>query len=349
MARRITHHSFSSRDLWNTFLHDWWGVLKGTYNDSSDHNIGLIGAGAAFYTFSSIAPILAAAVLTYGLVADPETVRANIVALFQTFPRDAARLIAEQLDTVATGSSGKKGLGLIIALVLAIYGGSKAATSMMTALNVAFGVKDKRNIVVSYLTAFGIVGAGVILMLLGAVTGTVMGFLGNLIPWLPGFVRGAIGASSYLLLAALVVTGASLLFRFGPYRPRARVRWGTPGAVLASVLWIAASLGFGLYASNFGNYGATYGSLSAIIVLLTWLWISIYAFLMGAELDAGLLTRVHDAKKATVEDAPVAAPKPAARHRPARAKLQQEGPVKGAALSALGLVLLLAGRTHAKQ
>lgn len=297
MARRITHHSFSSRDLWTAFRRNWWGVLKGTYNDSVEHNISLIAAGAAFYTFSSIAPILAAAVLTYGLVADPETVRANIVALFETFPRDAARLIAEQLDTVATGSSGKKGLGLVIALLLAIYGGSKAATSMMTALNIAFGVKDKRGFIVSYLTAFGIVVCGVILMLGGAVASTVTAFLGSLIPWAPAFVRGAIGASSYLLMFAIVITGASLLFRFGPYRPTSRVRWGTPGAVLASVLWIAASAAFGLYAANFGNYGATYGSLSAIIVLLTWLWLSIYAFLMGAELDAGLLERAHAAKQ----------------------------------------------------
>jgi len=90
---------------------------------------------------------------------------------------------------------------------------------------------------------------------------------------------------TYAALALLVVTGASLLFRFGPYRPRARLRWATPGTVVATAVWLLANVGFSLYVANFGNYGATYGSLSAIIVVLTWLWISVYAFLLGAALD----------------------------------------------------------------
>ncbi|MBD8552578.1 YihY/virulence factor BrkB family protein [Sphingomonas sp. CFBP 8764] len=90
---------------------------------------------------------------------------------------------------------------------------------------------------------------------------------------------------TYALLALIVITGASLLFRFGPYRPRARLRWATPGTVTATVLWLLASSAFSIYVSNFGDYGATYGSLSAIIVALTWLWLSVYSFLLGAALD----------------------------------------------------------------
>lgn len=326
--------NISSADFWRAFRADWWGALRRAYTASNDDNLGLISAGAAFYAFSSIAPLLAATVLTYGLVADAATVQANIRALFDLLPADAASLIGQQLDMVVSGSEGKKGLGLIIAIAIAIYGGSRAATAMMTALNVAYEVKDKRNYLVWMLTAFGVVAGGVVLMLLGLSTSTLVAFLGSLIPWAPGIVRGAIGAMTYLLMTAVAVTGASLLFRFAPYRPRTRFRWGTPGAVLATVVWLAATTGFGIYVVNFGNYGATYGSLGAIVVLLTWLWLSAYAFLLGAALDVQLY-RMRAPAAGTAPEPAVATPGP----QHAAAAPAETGVVAGALLSMLGLAL----------
>ncbi|MEH3037646.1 MAG: YihY/virulence factor BrkB family protein [Sphingomonas adhaesiva] len=324
--------NLSSSDFWRAFRADWWGALKKAYAASNDDNLGLIAAGAAFYAFSSIAPLLAATVLTYGLVADAATVQANIRSLFDLLPADAASLIGQQLDMVVSGSEGKKGLGLVIALAIAVYGGSRAATAMMTALNVAYEVKDKRNYLVWMLTAFAVVAGGVVLMMLGLSTSTLVAFLGSLIPWAPGVVRGGIAVFTYLLMTAVAVTGASLLFRFAPYRPRARLRWGTPGAVLATVVWLAATTGFGIYVANFGNYGATYGSLGAIVVLLTWLWLSAYAFLLGATLDVQLY-RMRAPAGAAV-GAPLAVD-PAHDDQPS----ERAGVVAGALLSALGLVI----------
>jgi membrane protein len=275
----------SSADLWRAFRRDWWGQMKSAYAASTDDNLGMIAAGAAFYIISSIAPILAVTVFTYGLFADPATVQDDIRALFTALPGDVARLIGEQLDTVASGSQGRKGLGLLVAVLIALYGGSKAATAMMTALNVAYEVKDKRSFVVWTLTSFAIVLGGVLLIFLGIAASAVVAFVGALIPWFPGIVLALIRIATYLLLATIVITGASLLFRFGPYRPGARLRWATPGTVTATLVWLLATTGFSIYVANFGNYGATYGSLGAIIVALTWLWLSVYAFLLGAALD----------------------------------------------------------------
>ena len=275
----------SSADLWHAFRKDWWGQMKRAYTASNDDNLGMIAAGGAFYIISSIAPILAVTVLTYGLFADAQTVQDDIRALFTMLPGDVAVLIGQQLDTVTSGSTGKKGVGLVVALLIALYGGSKAATSMMTALNVAYEVKDQRNFIVWTLTSFAIVLGGIVLVFLGIGASAAMAFLGTLIPWFPGIVLAAIRIATYALLALIVITGASLLFRFGPYRPGSRLRWATPGTVTATVVWLLATVGFGIYVANFGNYGATYGSLSAIIVALTWLWLSVYAFLLGAALD----------------------------------------------------------------
>ncbi len=275
----------SSTDLWRSFRHDWWGQMRAAYTASNDDNLGLIAAGAAFYIISSIAPILAVTVFTYGLFADPLTVQEDIRALFVSLPGDVATLIGQQLDIVTSGSQGRKGLGLIVATLIALYGGSKAATAMMTALNVAYEVKDKRNFIVWTLTSFAIVLGGILLIFLGIAASAVVAFIGTLIPWFPGIVLALIRVATYALLATIVITGASLLFRFGPYRPGARLRWATPGTVTATLVWLLATTGFSLYVANFGDYGATYGSLGAIIVALTWLWLSVYAFLLGAALD----------------------------------------------------------------
>ncbi|MBB5712410.1 YihY/virulence factor BrkB family protein [Sphingomonas xinjiangensis] len=275
----------SSTDLWRSFRRDWWGASKRAWVASNDDNLGMIAAGAAFYIIAAIAPILAAIVLSYGIFADAQTVQQSIRGLFATVPREVAPLISEQLDTVVSGSQGKKGIGLLVALLIALYGGSKAATSMMTALNVAYEVKDKRNLIVWTLTSFAIVLGGILLVFVAIGAGALTAFLGALVPWYPGAALIVIRVATYALLALVVITGASLLFRFGPYRPRARLRWATPGTVTATAVWLLASAGFSIYVANFADYGATYGSLSAIIVALTWLWLSVYAFLLGAALD----------------------------------------------------------------
>ena len=79
-----------------------------------------------------------------------------------------------------------------------------------------------------------------------------------------------------------------MLYRFAPSRQRPGWRWLTPGSILFSLSWVLLTLGFGIYVANFGHYGATYGSLGAVVVLLTWMYLSAYALLFGGELNAEL-------------------------------------------------------------
>ena len=269
-------------------MSEWWKVLKRTWAEAADDNIGLIAAGTAFYGFAAIVPLLASVVLIYGLVADTATVVANIRALFNVLPADAARVIGDQLATVVGTSEGKKGFGLVIALAIALYGGTKGAASIVTALNIAYEERETRGFIVLNLLAFGITGGAVVLALLAALSMAAFALLDGLIPNAPDIVLTAIRLVSYVVLAALGVSAAACLYRFGPNRQKAKWAWLTPGSVAATAIWLAATVGFGLYVSRFGNYGATYGSLSAVIVLLTWLWLSGYVFLLGAELNAEL-------------------------------------------------------------
>lgn len=259
-----------------------------TWREAGEDNIGLIAAGVAFYGFLSIVPLLGAVVLVYGLVAEPRTVIENMRALMTIMPADVARMIGDQLMTAVTGSEGKQGFGLLVALALALYGAMKGAGAIVTALNVVYEEHEKRGFVAQNLVALAITAGAVVLAIMATAAVAAVALLDALIPNAPPFVIGAIRLATYALLAGLAAAAASTLYRYGPSRDHARWRWLTPGSALATAVWLAMTIGFGLYVRNFGSYDATYGSLGALVVLLTWLSLSAYVFLLGAELNSEL-------------------------------------------------------------
>ncbi len=82
------------------------------------------------------------------------------------------------------------------------------------------------------------------------------------------------------------MVGLAILYRLAPNRDDPRLRWVTPGAVIATVLWLIGSAGFSLYVNNFGSYNKTYGALAGVIVLNLWLFLSSFIALLGAEINA---------------------------------------------------------------
>nr|WP_245196995.1 YihY/virulence factor BrkB family protein [Sphingomonas jejuensis] len=271
----------------------WLAILKRTWAETGKDNIGLIAAGIAFYAFAAIVPLLASVVLSYGLFAAPGTVQNDIQAIFSALPEEAATIVTEQLLSVVESSSGKQGLGLLLALVIALYGATKGASAIVTGLNVAYDTAERRGFMKATAINFAIVVGGVLLVIVAMLATALIGFLEGLMPGAPTIVLILLRLVGYLVLAALVVTGASALFYVGPSVDQPRWRWLSPGAIGATILWLVGTSLFGIYVANFGNYGATYGSLSAVIVLLTWLWLSAYVFLLGAELNAELERQVH--------------------------------------------------------
>jgi membrane protein len=103
---------------------------------------------------------------------------------------------------------------------------------------------------------------------------------------------------SFALAGALVMLVLAGIYRYGPDRPDAKWMWVTPGSVVATIIWVLATVGFGFYVSNFGSYNATYGSLGAVIVFLTWLYLTSYIILLGAEMSAVLEQEVAQAPQA---------------------------------------------------
>ena len=254
-----------------------------TFARAGRNKVSIVAAGIAFYVFLGMVPLLAATVLTYGLIADPSMVARHVSAMSQALPASAADLISEQLRSVVETSDGKKGVGLFIALALALFGARNGAGSVLTALNIAHGVPEGRNFLKANAVALAITAGGV-LAVIAAVAA--MGTLSALSAYVSAGSAAAGTALTYGLTTALGIAGAAVLYRYAPNRAPPDWKMVLPGAVLASLGWLLLPLLFGIYVANFGNYNATYGSLSAVVILLTWLYFSAMILLLGAELNA---------------------------------------------------------------
>lgn len=284
----------------------WKQVALRTWSQSSEDNIGLVAAGVAFYAFLALVPMLGATVLTYGLIAAPETVLSNVRTMTDVMPAEAATLVGEQLMGVVQTSGGKKGIGLLLALAIALFGARNAAGSVITALNIAYEEEESRGLIKVNLLALSITMVAVILAIAAMLVVAALGHVEELLPELTADLLLIGKIASYAILLAAAAASAAALYRYGPDRKKAKWIWITPGSMLASVGWILLTLGFGVYAANFADYGETYGSLATVVVLLTWMFLSAYVLLFGAELNSEL-------EHQTVEDTRVGAPKPMGR------------------------------------
>lgn len=266
----------------------WLDVASRSWKEAGQDNISLVASGVAFCGVLAMVPLLGAIVLSYGLIATPQTVMKNVQALTSIMPVQAAKLIGERLADVIKTSDGKKGFGLLIALSIAMYGAMKGASALITSLNIAYDEIETRSFVKLNLLTLAITVGAVLVAIVAIVGIGAMASLEKLFPSAPESLLALCKMLSYVVMAGAGAAAAATLYRYGPNRDAAQWVWLTPGSVLTTFLWLALTLGFGAYVANFGNYDATYGSMGAAIVLLTWLYLSAYILLLGAEFNCEL-------------------------------------------------------------
>jgi membrane protein len=269
-------------------LKEWRDVFVRTWKEAGDDNVGLLAAGVAFYAFLAFVPLLAATVLVYGLAAEPETVAEHIRKLFGVLPEDAAALIGDQLKSMTESPDAAKGWSLVVAVALAIYGASKGSGAIVTALNIAYEVKESRGFIKATLLSLGMTVGALVVLVIAAAGISLMGWVETFFPGFPAWAHNLLQILFWAVAVVAVGFGLAAVYRYAPNRPDAPWVWISPGSAAATLLWLVASLGFGLYVSSFGNYNATYGSLGGVVVFLTWLYLSAYIVLMGGEMNSEL-------------------------------------------------------------
>lgn len=264
----------------------WKSIFARTWKRTWQDNVGLVAAGVAYYGFLALVPLIGIVVLAYGLVADPATVVANVRAMTIILPPDVAALIADQLIAAVRTAEQTKGIGIAVAALIALYGGTNGASAIITALNIAYEEKEKRSLGRFYLLAGIMTVSAVILAVLALAAATTLAFLGDFAPGASGMVVGAGRLAGYVALTLAASAVAATLYRFAPSREHAKWTWITAGSLFAAITWLLLTLGFSFYVTSVTDYDATYGSLGTIIVLLTWIYLSAYALIFGAELNS---------------------------------------------------------------
>ena len=269
----------------------WLQVVKRGWAEAKTDQVPLLGAGVAFFAFLALFPAVIALVTLYGLFADP-TVIADQVNSLTALPGDVRQLIVDQVNNQNRATLG---WSAILAIALALFSASGGVNNLMTAINVAYDEEDDRNPIKKRLIALALtLGAIVFIVIMLGLVAVVPALLQGLFGDSP-VVRFLLSAARWVLLVVLVTVALAVLYRIAPNRDAPKIRWVSVGAGAATLLWLVASIGFSVYVSTFGNYAKTYGVFAGIIVLLFWLWITSYAVLLGAEINA-------EAEQQTVAD-----------------------------------------------
>ncbi|WP_296417740.1 YihY/virulence factor BrkB family protein [Pseudooctadecabacter sp.] len=263
----------------------WKDILWRVKDEIADDRVSLIAAGVAFYGFLAIFPAIAALMALSGLFLEPSDITDQISALAGLVPQDIVDIILEQATAVTGSSEGGLGLAALLSLLLAIYSASKGVGSLMDGLNVAYDEKEERGFIKLKAVTLGLTALIIAGLLLALVVVAVL-------PAVVDFFRlGPVGEPlvlvlSFVVLAALTMAGLAVLYRYGPSRDAAEWSWVSLGGLVGCALWIVASAGFAFYVSSFGSYNESFGALAGVVILLTWLWMSVFIVLIGAELNA---------------------------------------------------------------
>jgi membrane protein len=263
----------------------WKDILWRTYEEFGNDRLLAVAAGVVFYSLLAIFPAVTAFVSSYGLFADAATVGRHLAFAAALMPEGAFGIVEEQINRIASQGGGGLSAGFVAGLLLAIWSANAGMKAIMDALNVIYDEDEKRSFIRLNLSSLALT-VGALAVLLVAIASVVI-FplalnwigLGNAAEWAVAILR-------WPALLLLVVLGLAVLYRFGPSRREARWQWLSVGAVLATLLWLVGSALFSWYLSNFADYNATYGSLGAGIGLMMWLWLSVIAILLGAELNS---------------------------------------------------------------
>lgn len=259
--------------------------VYGVWLRTADRELSLMAAGVAFFGFLALFPALAAVIAIWGFAADPGVIRAEVQLLADVLPADAFSLLSGQVDALLATNNRQLGWTTLVSTVLALWSARAGVDALIRGLNAIHGL-PARNGVQHLLQAL------ILTLALVALAMAAMG-LGIVVPLVLTLMRLDTGQVvtlellNLVVVLGLVVLAVSVIYRLGPnHHAATQVPLFSRGLVLALILWGAVSRGLVIYLANFGSYNQIYGSIGAVVALMLWFYLSAYAILLGAAVDA---------------------------------------------------------------
>ena len=265
----------------------WWVVAKKTFNTAIDMEVSMRCAGVAFYSFLSLFPAVASAILVFGIVTDLTFVEGRYEEVVDVLPEQAEDLLRTQIEALLSNPDSSLGIGLLISLSVALWTGTRGSNALIYAISRAHYETALRSIVGSVVVSI-VANIGVFLVVLISLFGlAVVPAIAGLIP---GERYGELIALwiRWPILITIIFGAVCMLYRYAPVRERPRWAWVFPGALFGTLGWLLTSGLFSLYVENFADYSATFGALATPVILLLWFYYSTLIFILGASLNAEL-------------------------------------------------------------
>jgi membrane protein len=280
----------------------WLQVVRGGLEEFNNDHMTLIAAGVAFYAFLSLVPAVIAVILLYGLVTDPAEVSGQVNALSKVLPQSARSLVSDQMSSLVSSNQKGLGAGLVVSVLASLWSASGGVGNLVTAVNTAYDEQETRGWIQRKALALGLTLGAIMVFVLSTSLVAVFPAVAKALH-VPGPLGPLLNILRWVVVLIVVVVSLAILYRVAPSRENVRLKWVSIGAASATTLWIVASIGFSAYINNFSSYGKTYGSLAGVVVLLLWLWLSVCAILLGAEINA-------ESEQQTAKDTTTGAPLP---------------------------------------
>lgn len=285
LKREHGHRGRTARYPSQIPLLGWRDILLRVYFKLDNANISILSAGVAFWAMLAIFPAFTAIVSIYALLADPADVHRQFEALSGILPLQARDILSQQLASLAARSQERLGIGLLLGLGIAIWSAHRGIDAIIRAITVMYDERETRG----YFLMKGITLAltlGAILLIVLALTLAVALPAVSEVLHVPPLVTGVVQALGWPSLAVIIMVALAILYRLAPPRRSAKWRWVSWGSVLATLLWLSGSGLFSFYVASFASYNEMYGSVGAIVILLLWFFLTTYAVLLGAALNA---------------------------------------------------------------
>ncbi|MBF4587075.1 membrane protein [Curtobacterium sp. PhB25] len=264
-------------------------TLKKTLREFSSDQCTDLAASLTYYTVLALFPGLLAVVSLLGLVGQADNTIKTLLQIIGNIGSDqVVSLIKEPLEGLVRSPAAP--ITFIVGVVGALWSASGYVGAFGRAMNRIYNVREGRPIWKLRPTMLGVTLVTVVLLVLGLlvlVSGPLARSFGDVIG------LGDVAATVLLIvqwpiLLIIAIVTVAVLYYWSPNVKQPKFTWVSGGSILALLIWIIASVGFGFYVGNFSNYNATYGSLGGVIVFLLWIWITNNALLFGAEFDAEL-------------------------------------------------------------